>query len=138
MRMAACPSRPEGGSESADQDLGEPDAARLVLLRESRPFRAVDVEDAEQLAVADQWKHNLAVRRAVAGDVAGEGVNILDPLDLPALGRSAAHALVEGHADAGRAALERPQNQLAADVAVEADPVHVRKGLEDQSRSVGH
>ena len=50
---------------------------------------------------------DLAVRRAVAGDVAGESVDVLDALDLPGLRRRAAHALVESHADARRAALER-------------------------------
>ena len=81
---------------------------------------------------------NLAVRRAVAGDVAGKGVDVVDPLDLPALRRGAAHALAERHADAGRAALERPEHQLAVDIAIEADPIDVGQCLPDQRRGIGH
>ena len=50
----------------------------------------------------------------------------------------AAHALAERDADAGRAALERAEHQLAADVAVEAGPVEVGQRLEDQRGGIGH
>ena len=39
----------------------------------------------EELAIADQRDHDLAVRRAVAGDVAGEGMDVFHSLDLPRL-----------------------------------------------------
>ena len=58
--------------------------------------------------------------------MAWKGVHVVDPLHLPRRGSSAAHAGTESDADAGRAALERPQHQLAVDIAVEAGPVEVR------------
>ncbi len=68
----------------------------------------------------------------------GKGIDVVNPLDLPSRGGRAAYALSELDADAGRSALERAQHQLAADIAVEADPVHVRQALEDQGRGIGH
>src|SRR5690242_11035175 len=65
-------------------------------------------------------------------------MDVLDPLDLPALGGGAAHALLERHADAGRAALEGAKHEFAPDIAVEADPVDVWKRLEDEGRGIGH
>ena len=52
--------------------------------------------------------------------------------------RRAADALAERNADAGRPPLERPEHQLAADIAVEAGPVEVRQRLEEQGRDIGH
>ena len=120
------------------EDFGEADAAGLVFLCESRVLRAVEVEHAEQLAVADDRDHDLAIRRGVAGDVAGEGVDVFDPLHLASLGGNAADALAEFDADAGRPALERPHDQLAADITVEAGPVEVGQRFPDQRRGIGH
>jgi hypothetical protein len=49
----------------------------------------------------------------VAGDVAREGVHVLDQHGLAARGGGAAHTLADGDAHAGGLALERPQHQFA-------------------------
>ena len=111
--------------------------AGFVFLREPAELRAIDVEHAEHFAVADQWDHDLAVGRGVAGDVAREDVYILDTLNLPRLCRRAAHPFIERHANAGGPTLERPEDELAVDISVEADPVEIGQGMEHQRRKIG-
>ncbi len=101
-------------------------------------LRTVDVEHSEQLAIADQRNDNLAVRCAVAGDVAGEGVDVFHQLNLTGLRRDAADAGSERDADTSRAALERPQHQLATDISVEADPIDVGQAFPNQRGGIGH
>src|SRR4051812_339579 len=70
--------------------------------------------------------------------MAGESVDVGDQLRLLAGSGRAAHALAERDPDAGRPALERPEDQLATDIAVEAGPVDVRQALPQQRRDIGH
>jgi len=49
----------------------------LVFRIETRMVGAVDVEHAQHLAVTDQRQHDFAIGRAVAGNVAREGMHIL-------------------------------------------------------------
>ena len=65
-------------------------------------------------------------------------MNVLDALHLAGLRRGAADALVEAHPDAGGTTLKRPKHQLAIDVAVKADPVHIRQRFVDQRSGVRH
>ena len=116
----------------------DPDAAGLIFLVEARMLRAVDIQHRQQFTVADDGDNDFAVRRAVAGDVAGEGVNIFHQLNLSRLGRHAANAGTEGNADAGRTALEWPEHKLSTDIAIKAGPIDVGQAFPDQSRRIGH
>ncbi len=79
---------------------------------------------------------------AVAGDVAGEGVDVGDDDGFAALGCGAADALAEGDASAGRFALERADEEVLAAVRagaeeVEPSPVEVGELVEKQGGGVG-
>ena len=93
---------------------------------------------AEQFAVPDQRHDDFAVRCAVAGDVTGEGMNVLNQLHLARLGRDSAHAGAEGNANAGRSPLERAEHQLSIDIPIKADPVDVGQRFPDQAGRIGH
>src|SRR6476659_8781313 len=120
------------------KNLAKLQASRLVVIRESRTERTVEVEHRKQFAVADDRNHQLAIRRAIAGDVSGKGVDIVHTLYLPGRGGGAADALAERDTNAGGPALERSEHQLAANVAVEAGPVEVRHAFPDQRGRIGH
>ena len=70
--------------------------------------------------------------------MAGKGVDVGDALRLQAGRRRPADALAERDADAGGAALERPEHQLAIDRAIEAGPVEIGQCLPEQGRDIGH
>src|SRR5690606_39937363 len=75
--------------------------------------------------VHDDRHDDLGARPRVARDVPGEGVDVGDDLGA-ALGHGrAADAAADGDAHAGRTALERPEDQLAALHQVEAGPAQV-------------
>ena len=66
--------------------------ANAVFFAEAVQRGAVDVEHAQHLAVLDQRDHDLGIRCGVAGDVAGEGVHVLDQHGAALGGGSAADA----------------------------------------------
>ncbi len=69
--------------------------------------------------------------------MAGESIDVIDPLAGRGGGGRAAHPLAERDADTGRQALERPHHQLAAIEEVEADPIEVGQCMEQQCREIG-
>ena len=111
--------------------------AGLVVGVESVEHRTVQVEHADQLAVALQRHHQFRTRGRVAGDVSREGVDVGDALGLPRARRRAAHALVQRDAHAGGLALERADHQLGAVEEIEADPVELRQRVVDQRGKIG-
>ena len=89
---------------------------------------------------SEQGHHQFAAGSAVAGDVAGKRVDVVDPLGQPGTRRGAADALGEGNADAGDLALERSQDQFLVAVQIEAGPVQVAQLMEEKGgelRGVG-
>ena len=75
--------------------------------------RAVEVEDAEELAVLHQGEHDLGAGGVVAGDVAGECFHIGHEDRLAARRGGATDPAAHRDADAGDLALERAEHELA-------------------------
>src|SRR3546814_15523748 len=85
-----------------------------ILSIETRKRRTVEVEHTEQFVATQQRHHDFRLRGRIAGNVAGERVDVADDLRLAQACRGTAHALAECDPHAGRLALERTDNQLAA------------------------
>src|SRR5689334_7007471 len=81
------------GGETRRQDRHQRLAARGIARVEARGTRAVEVEHADQRALVVDRHHQLRAALGIAGDMAVEGVDVLDELSLAALGRRAAHTL---------------------------------------------
>ena len=122
--------------------MGDRFEPSLVIGIETVRDRAVDVEDADELvacAFIGQYKRNdkFRTRCRIAGDVAGERMDVGDALGRAGARGGPAHALVEGNAHAGRQALERTDHQLGAVEEIKPDPVELRQRVIDQRRQVG-
>src|SRR5690349_20245756 len=115
-----------------EEDLHQRLEAARVGLAEAALERAVEVEHADDLAVGDDRDHHLAAGRGIAGDVAGEFVHVGHDDRAPLAGGGAADALAERDAHARGLALERSQDELPVLHPVEAHPVEVGQGVEDQ------
>src|SRR6187431_2599878 len=110
-RMAgAVPKR--GRSDAIGYQRGERLETGLVLGIEARGEGAVEVDHRDHRARANHRDDELGSARRVAGDVAGEGVDIRDALSRARGGGGAAHAAPERDADARGLAAERAEHEL--------------------------
>ena len=116
--------------------MGEVGEAGGVIGVEAGEVGAVEVEHTEHTGVADERENDFGLRGGVAGDVAGELVNVGDDDGLAALGGGAADATPESDADAGDFALKGAENEFAAAQEIKAGPVQTGKRLEKQSGKV--
>jgi alkanesulfonate monooxygenase SsuD/methylene tetrahydromethanopterin reductase-like flavin-dependent oxidoreductase (luciferase family) len=137
-----CVDRACGTGVLAEGNCGEEDVrdgfeAVAVDFVEALQFGAVEVEDADQFAVVDQWHDDFRASVTVTCDVAWEDVDVGDQLGFSGVGGGTADALAHGDSDAGRFALEWADDELPAVVEIEADPVQVGQCVEDQGREVG-
>jgi hypothetical protein len=87
--------------------------ARAVVGGEARLYRAVNIEDAEQLAAAQNWNDDFAARRAVADDVIGEGVDIIHNERFFLCRRGSTDAARSWNSRAGGASAERTEHEFA-------------------------
>ena len=98
---------------------------------------AVEVEHAEQFSAVEQGDDDFGIRRAVAGDVAGEIVHVAHDDALALRGGGAADAFADLDAHAGDLALEGAEHEFVALEQVEAGPVEVGQGLHEEGGRVG-
>src|ERR1700691_705037 len=98
-------SRPSYEGLFAEKHRDEMLAAGAVVVVEAGEARAVEVEDAGDAAILDQRHHQLRLRDRVAGDMAGEGVDVGYQNGLAARRGGAADAVAPGDAKAGPLAL---------------------------------
>ena len=99
----------------------------LIFNVETVEDRTVEVEHADQLAVAgDQRHHQFGVEAESQAMWPGKACTSATRWVWRVARGGAAHALVERDAHAGRQALERADHQLGAVEEIEADPVELR------------
>src|SRR3546814_11678734 len=67
--------------------------ASAILSIETRKRRTVEVEHTEQFVATQQRHHDFRLRGRIAGNVAGERVDVADDLRLAQACRGTAHAL---------------------------------------------
>ena len=108
----------------------------LILSTKPRIRGAVDVKNANDLPIYDKRQHNFSVAGGIAGDVAIEGVNVIDALHLAAGGGGTAHAAPDGNAHAGNFALERPQYQRIPFEQIKPRPVDVAQTFVEQRAGI--
>ncbi len=82
-----------GEQDSPPEKLAQPHDSRAILFIEPREAGSVDVEHRNHLHVADQRNDDLARRGAVAGDVTGKRMDVLDQLHLAGRRGGTAHPL---------------------------------------------
>src|SRR5437588_11961519 len=103
-------------SEVARADVGLGDRLERVRigLVEARELRAVEVEDADDAICVDDRNDDLAPRRRIAGDVAGELVDVGNDDRAAIARRGPAHARADADGHASRLAVEGSRPELAA------------------------
>ena len=102
-------------------------------------FGAVDVEDRDELAVWAVDRHDdFRLGAAVAGDVAGKGVDVGDDLGLAGSGGRPAYAFAEGDAHAAHGALVWSHDELALFYDIETGPKVVGQGFAQDAVDGGH
>src|SRR5215469_6800218 len=120
-----------------DVNRGDPLHSHLVVRVEARHEGAIQIENAENLAVSDQRDNQFGPGRRVAGDMTRKRMDVLDQDRVSALNSGAANAATDSNAEARRLALERAQDELVAVAQeIKAGPIDVRKQLEQQSGGV--
>jgi hypothetical protein len=97
----------------------------LPCLHEARRQRTVEVDHRQYPSRSNDWDHQFGAAGGIAGDVPREGVDVRHQLCALARRGGPAHALPICNTDAGGAALERAQDQLAIDRAVKAGPIQI-------------
>ena len=110
---------------------------QAVFFGEAADEGAVDVQNAPNPALCVDGEDNLRIAGAVAGNVTGELVHIVDQLDGIFGNGSAADSTAYGYADAGGLSLEGAQNQGTIRHFIKADPVDVRHFLPEQGGGIG-
>jgi len=115
--------------------------SRLVLGGKGGQQGAIEVADAHDLAVLDQWHHQFAVGRAVTSDMPGERVHIFHPLGLPRGRSGTADPSAKRNTHTRDLPLEWAEYQLFIAVKVKAGPVQVIQLAKQESgklRAVGN
>jgi hypothetical protein len=134
----ACATRVANSSDR----LGQRGRQRLdpacVFLVEAGEGGAVEIDHRDHHAIALDRHDQLRCAGRVAGDVAGEGVDVAHQLRFAGGGSGAAHALAQWNADAGGLAGERPEHQRLADPAIEPGPVAIGQRHGQQRGDIGH
>jgi hypothetical protein len=95
------------GLNKDTQQLIQSSRVRVVKSSENR---AVEIQNAQQRTIPNDRDNNLRIRRAVAGDVAGELVHVIDEHRLSSLRRRTADTLTHRNAHASRLALKRTKH----------------------------
>ena len=109
---------------------------RLILCGKAGQRWAIEVKDANQLTVLDQRHHQLAVRRAVTGNMPGKRMHIFHPLGLPGRSGRAAHTTPERNTHAGDLTLKWPQYQFFIAIEIETGPVQIVQLIEQKRREL--
>src|SRR5258705_165654 len=89
-------------------------AAGAILVVKAAETRAVEVEDCDDTAPRGERHNELRARRRVAGNMAGEGVDVGHDDRRTACGGGAADAGAPDDAHAGRLALKRAEHEFPA------------------------
>lgn len=111
--------------------------ARLIVAVEARRPWAVEIEYADKTCRSDQRYDEFRAGIGIAGDMTRKFVHIRDDDGLPAQHSRAADTLASRDAHASRLALKRSDDKLIILAKkIEADPIHVGHGVEQQSDSV--
>ena len=112
--------------------------AALILGVKSPHDRAIEVKNTQDLPAANERHDQLGARGLITGDMTWESMNVFDQDGSARLNGGSAHAVPDRDADAGRLALEWPDDEfLLRSEEIEAGPVHERHHLEDQRRCIG-
>jgi len=99
----------------------------------------VDIEHRDKLAACEEGNDDLGTGLAIACDVVGDGVNIVDHLSLEHSRRSSAHTARERNLDTADWPLVRPDAQQArGDDAVETGPAGSRNRCKQNRRRCRH
>jgi hypothetical protein len=94
------------------QQLSQLIQCQRILLIKSTQHRTINIQHRDNLPINQERHNNLALRRAVAGDVVRERLNVVDDLDGLVGGCVAADAASECNGLAGDLAMEGPEDEL--------------------------
>ncbi|KFY23051.1 hypothetical protein V493_06136 [Pseudogymnoascus sp. VKM F-4281 (FW-2241)] len=121
------------------QQLGQLIQRQRILLIKPTQHGTVDIQHRNNLSVDQQRDDNLALRRAVAGNVVRERLDVVNDLDCLVGGRVAAHAAREGDGLAGNLAVEGAEDELGGSGAVENVEAlcQVLVGLRERAKGEG-
>lgn len=98
----------------------------------------VEINNGAHQAVSHNRHDQLRPARHIAGDMPGEGMDILDELRQPRLCCRTTHTLSQGNSDTGRASDKWPQNQFPTEYAIESRPIQIGHEFPYQCCQVGH
>jgi len=109
-----------------------------ISARKARDSRTIAIKDADYRAAHNERHDYFRTRRGVAGDVAGERLDVIHDLRCPLGRRRAADAAARRQPHAGGAAGERPHKQIARRrQQIKAGPVDVGQFVIDEGGEVG-
>src|SRR3546814_17921342 len=86
--------------------------SRSIACVEPGDKRTVQIKDTDQFTLMHDGHYDFRGAGAVAGDMSGEGADIIHKLRLPRLRRRAANALAQRYADAGGLPLTRDRKSV--------------------------
>ena len=109
-----------------------------ILLIETCRARAIEIDYRAQLSIPEHRDHQFRPACGIAGNMAGEGVNILHKLRRATLRGGPADTLTEGNPDARRPSDEGAKHQFSVDDAVKTRPIELWQKLPHQRGDIGH